>query len=116
MNKRLKYERINNSNDVISINLHNGYCIIAMSGYNNETQCYTTTLFLKDEEFTTLRMIEEDIEFAANYKTINSAILKYVSELLENGTMDNYIESYSFEEECTSRGIEIVERERLGEE
>lgn len=116
MNKRLKYERINNSNDVISIDLYNDYCIIAMSGYNKEEERYTTTLSLKDKEIGTLRVVEENIKFAATYKTINSAILKHVSELLENGTMDKYIESYAFEEECTSRGIEIVEKERYGGE
>jgi hypothetical protein len=114
MNKRLKYERVNNSNDVISIDLCNGYNVIAMSGYNKEEEKYTTTLSLKDNEFTTLRQIEDGIKFTATYKTINSAILKYVSELLENGAMDKYIKSYAFEEECTSSGIEIVEKERLG--
>lgn len=115
MNKRLKYERVNNSNDVILIDLCNGYNVIAMSGYNKEEEKYTTTLFIKDNEFTTLRQIEENIKFAATYKTINSAILKHVSDLLADGTMDKHIQSYEFEEECTSHGIEIIEKERLGD-
>lgn len=116
MNKRLKYERVNNSNDVISIDLYNGYYIIAMSGFNKETEKYTTTLFLKDNGIDTLRMVVENIEFAATYKTINSAILKYVSDALDRGTIDKYIESFVFEQECTERGIEIVEKELYGEE
>lgn len=114
MNKRLKYERINNSNDVIKINLHNGYTVIAISGHVEEE--YTTTLFLKDNEIDTWREVEDGVTFVANFKTINSAILKHVSTLMDNGTMDKYIESYVFEEECTGRGIEIVEKERLGGE
>lgn len=114
MNKRLKYERINNSNDVISIDLHNGYTVMAISGHVEEE--YTTTLFLKDNEIDTWREIEDGITFVANYKTINSAILKHVSTLMNNGKMDKYIKSYAFEEECSSRGIEIVEKERLGGE
>lgn len=116
MKKKLKYERVHNSNDVISIDLHNGYHIIAMSGYNKEEEKYTATLSLKNNEIDTLRMIEENIKFTVTYKTINSTILKYVSDLLENGIIDKYIESYAFEEECTSRGIEIVEKERLGKQ
>jgi hypothetical protein len=115
MKQKLKYERINNSNDSISIDLDNGYSVIAMSGYNKEEEKYTTTLFIKDNEFTTLRQIDDGIKFTATYKTINSAILKHVSDLLTDGTMDKYIESYAFEEECASRGIEIVEKERLGD-
>jgi len=114
MNKRLKYEKVNNSNDVITINLHNGYTVMAISGHIEEE--YTTTLFIKDNEIDTWREIEDGITFAANYKTINSAILKHVSTLMDSGKMDKYIESYAFEEECTSRGIEIVEKERLGGE
>ena len=114
MKQRLKYEKVNNSNDVIKIDLHNGYSVIATSGKTNEEE-YITTLFLKDKEFTTLRQIEEGIKFTAIYKTINSAILKYVSDLLENGKMDEYIKSYTFEEECISRGIEVIEKEKFGE-
>ena len=116
MKQKLKYERINNSNDSISIDLDNGYSVIAMSGYNKEEEKYITTLFIKDNEFTTLRQIDENIKFAATYKTINSAILKHVSDLLADGTMDKHIQSYEFEEECTSRGIEIIEKEKLGGE
>ena len=114
MKQRLKYERINNSNDVIAINLHNGYTVMAISGHVEEE--YTTTLFLKDNEIDTWREIEDGITFVANYKTINSAILKHVSTLIDGGKMDKHIQSYEFEEECTSRGIEIVEKEKYGGE
>lgn len=113
MKQRLKYERINNSNEVIAIDLYNGYTIMAISGHVEEE--YTTTLFLKDNEIDTWREIEAGITFVANYKTINSAILKHVSTLIYEGKMNKYIQSYAFEEECTSRGIEIIEKERLGD-
>lgn len=114
MKQRLKYERINNSNDVIAIDLHNGYTVMAISGHVEEE--YTTTLFLKDNEIDTWREIEDGITFVANYKTINSAILKHVSTLIDDGKMDKYIETLKFELECTERGIEIIEKERLGRE
>ena len=47
--QRLKYEKFNNSNDVISIDLHNGYTVIAITGFNAENTVYTTTLFLKEK-------------------------------------------------------------------
>ena len=114
MKQKLKYERINNSNDVIAIDLHNGYTVIAVSGHVEEE--YTTTLFLKDNEIDTWREIEDGITFVANYKTINSAILKYISDLLFNDEMNKYVERYEFEKESITRGIEIIEKERLGGE
>ena len=45
--QKLKYEKFNNSNDVITIDLHNGYTVIAITGFNIE-KVYTTTLFRVD--------------------------------------------------------------------
>ena len=49
--QKLKYEKFNNSNDVIAIDLHNGYTVIAITGFNTENRVYTTTLFLKEGFF-----------------------------------------------------------------
>jgi hypothetical protein len=88
---------------------------MAISGHVVE-EYTTTTLFLKENEIDTWREIEDGITFVANYKTINSAILKHVSTLMDDGKMDKYIETLKFEHECTERGIEIIEKERLGGE
>ena len=39
---KLKYERYNNSNNILLIDLHNGYSVISLSGYNNEKELYDT--------------------------------------------------------------------------
>lgn len=115
MEKRLKYEKINNCDNVISIDLHNDYSIIAVTGYGNEGEnSYTTTLFIKYKDIDTWRMVSEGVFFETTSKTINSAILKHVSFLLENGNIDKYIDSYSFEIDCLNRGIEIAESEMCG--
>ena len=115
--QRLKYEKFNSSNDVIAIDLHNGYTVIAVTGFNVENRVYTTTLFLKDNTVDTWKLIEnaENLEFHANQNTINSAILKKVSEFLKEGFFDYYIERYKYELKCFDRGNEIIEKERLGD-
>ena len=82
--QKLKYEKFNNSNDVITIDLHNGYTVIAVTGFDIENGVYITTLFLKDNTIDTWKIIEnaENLEFHANQNTINSAILKQVSTFL----------------------------------
>ena len=112
--QRLKYEKFNNSNDVITIDLHNGYSVIAVTWYA-ENRVYTTTLFLKGNTIDTWKLIEnaENLEFHANQNTINSAILKQVSTFLEEGFFDYYIQRYEYEANCFNVGNDLVESERL---
>ena len=113
--QRLKYEKINNSNDVITIDLHNGYTVIAVTGFDTENRLYTTTLFLKENTVDTWKLIEsaENLEFHANQNTINSAILKQVSAFLEDGFFDYYIQRYEYEMNCFDVGNDLIESECL---
>lgn len=113
--QRLKYEKFNNSNEVITIDLHNGYTVIAVTGFNTENRVYTTTLFLKENTIDTWKLIEnaENLEFHANQNTINSAILKQVSTFLEDGFFDYYIQRYEYEMNCFDVGNDLIESERL---
>ena len=115
--QRLKYEKFNNSNEVITINLHNGYSVIAVTGFDTENGVYATTLFLKDNTIDTWKLIEnaENLEFHANHNTINSAILKQVSTFLQEGFFDYYIQRYEYEMKCFDKGNSIYEKERLGD-
>lgn len=113
--QRLKYEKFNNTNDVITIDLHNGYSVIAITGFNTENRVYTTTLFLKENTIDTWKLIEkaDKLVFHANNNTINSAILKQVSTFLEEGFFDSYIQRYEYEMKCFDVGNDLAESERL---
>lgn len=113
--QRLKYEKFNNSNDVITIDLHNGYTVIAITGFNTENRVYTTTLFLKDNTVDTWKLIEnaEHLEFHANQNAINYAILKKVSAFLDEGFFNYYIQRYEYELKCFDIGNDLEESERL---
>lgn len=113
--QRLKYEKFNNSNEVITIDLHNGYTVIAVTGFDVKTKTYITTLFLKDNTIDNWKLIEnaENLEFQANQNTINSAILKKVSAFLEEGFFDYYMQRYEYEMKCFDIGNDLAESERL---
>ena len=115
--QKLKYKKFNNSKDVITIDLHNRYSVIAVTGLDVENRVYTTTLFLKENTIDTWKLVEnaENLEFHVNQNTINSAILKKVSSFLEEGFFDYYIERYEYELKCFDIGNEIAEKERLGD-
>ena len=114
--QRLKYEKFNNSNEVITIDLHNGYTVIAVTGFDVETKTYITTLFLKENTIDTWKLIEnaENLEFHANHNAINSAILKQLSTFLQERFFDYYIQIYEYEMKCFDKGNSIYEKERIG--
>ena len=109
--RNLKYKKLNNSHNILSIDLNNGYSIVAIHGFSYELNTFSVTLYLKDNQFTTLRMIgfAENLIFEDTYKTINSSISKAVCKMFEAGMFNDYIEEYRFEENLISRGIESWE-------
>lgn len=113
--EKLKYERFNNSDNVVTIDLHNGYTVIAVSGWQPKDRNYITTLFLKDNSVDTWNLIEqaESLEFQASNKTINSAILKLVSTYLAEGFFDSYIDRCEYEMKCFEKGNDLFETERM---
>ena len=111
---RLKYEKYNDSNNVITIDLHNGYTVIAVSGYSIEKELYTTTLLLKANDVDIWKLIEraECLEFDATPQTINLAVLKQVSKYLEEAFFDYYIKRYEYEMKCFDKGNDFYENKR----
>lgn len=113
--KKLKYEKYNNSNSVLMIDLHNGYTIVSLSGYDLENGKYKTSLYLKANNVDDWRLIEkaEKLEFDATPQTINMAILKTVGGYLESGFFDYYINRYEYEMKCFDKGNEFFEKGRV---
>jgi hypothetical protein len=116
MDKKLKYEKFNNSDNVITIDLHNGYSVIAVSGCISERH-FTTTLFIKDNTIDTWKLIEscEALKFEVPVNKLNSAILKEVATSYGLGEFDYYIERYEYENRCFDLGNDIFEKEMFGE-
>lgn len=111
MNKKLVYETYKGCKDIIVIDLHNGYSMVAIKGWNNEKKCYVVELRLKENSIEKWDLIEkaEAIEFNADYKTINREILKHVGTLLSEGFFEYYINRNKYELKCYNKGFEYYE-------
>ena len=116
MNKRLKYEKYRGMNNVITIDLHNGYTIIAIIG-KIENNNYDVQLMLKENTVDKWDLIEkaEHITIHSNENRIHSAILKTVDTYLQEGFFDYYINRYEYELKCFVLGNDICEKEMIGE-
>lgn len=97
--KRLSYKKMNNSNDVLVIDLLNGYSVMSISGWDNVEKNYKVTLFLRENTIENWELIEdaENLVIDADYRSIHIAILKQVGSFLDSGFFDYYIQRYNYE-------------------
>lgn len=114
LKKRLKYDKYRGIDNIITIDLHNGYTIISIIG-KDESGVYDVQLMLKENTVDKWDLIEkaEHLAFNATDKTIYSAILKTVSDYLQEGYFDYYINRYEYELKCFDIGNTLLEKERL---
>ena len=113
---KLTYQKYKGLENIITIDLHNDYTVIAITSKNEETNKYNSSLFLKENTVDDWKLIQdaENIEFDGNVRNINAAILKHVATLLHDGFFDYYINRYEYEMNCFDIGNEQMEKERLG--
>ena len=114
-NNRLEYKNYRGCKDILTIDLHNDYSVIAIKSWNSEEHKYVVQLMLKENTVDKWVLIEkaESLEFNVDYKIINKAILKHVATLLSDGFFNYYIDRYEYELKCFDRGNSIIEKERL---
>lgn len=117
MNSKLKYKNYRGCKDILTIDLHNDYTVIAIKSWNSDEHKYTVQLMLKEKTVDKWDLIEkaESLEFNVDYKIINRAILKHVATLLSDGFFDYYIKRYEYELDCFDIGNEIAEKERMSD-
>lgn len=115
--QRLTYKEYKGNKDILLIDLHNGYTVIAIKLWNSDKHKYIVELRIKENTIEKWDLIEkaEALEFDVNHKIINKAILKQVSDLLSEGFFEYYIERYEYENKCIEKGNEIYENEILDE-
>ena len=110
--EKLTYEKINNSVNAITIDLHNGYSVDAISGWNPVKKMYIVTLKLRDNANRTSYDIDEaqSLEFETDSRKINSAILKWVGTHFEEGFFDIYIRRCVYENSMFNLALDLLEK------
>ena len=106
-----RYENV--ANITISIDLHNGYDVIAMAQWDKENLQYKISLYLKNKKYNInhFDLIEEDedIIIMSDIKGIKPAITRHVVHLYENGKLDKYFDRYEYEQKCFEYGNDYYE-------
>ena len=108
-NNKLTYANYNGCKDILTINLHNDYTVIAIKSYNQESHTYTVEFHLKERHIDVWNLIQDATTvFNTDHKTINSAILKHVATLFADGFYDYFIERYEYDLKCAQIGNETL--------
>ena len=103
MSNRLTYENYNGCKDIITIDLHNDYTVIAIKSWNPEN--FRVEFHLKEKTTDMWQLIQDATTvFHADNRTINSAILKHVSTRFADGFYDYFIERYEYDLKCFDIG------------
>ena len=115
VNNKLTYENYKGCKDIITIDLHNDYILIAIKSWNPDEHKYYVEFRITENSIDKWDLIQEmeSVEFNVNYKIINKAILKYVATLLSDGLFDYYIDRYEYEIKCFDVGNDLAESERI---
>lgn len=118
MNEKLIYKRMNKSDNAITINLRNGYSVMAITGWDCENSIYNTSLFLSKNGYDCWKIIEgaENLQFHANVRTIGPAILKQVSDYLASGFFASHIKRYEFMLACVDSFYKLLDQAQEDDE
>lgn len=107
--KRLKFEKFKGIGNIITIDLHNNYTVVAIIG-RDENNNYDVELRLKENTVDKWDLMEEAEHLIFNEDNkIYSAILKTVSDYLHGGFFDYYISRYEYYLKCFDAGNDIFE-------
>ena len=107
MSNRLTYENYNGCKDIITIDLHNDYTVIAIKSWNPEN--FRVEFHLKEKTTDMWQLIQDATTvFHADNRTINSAILKHVATRFADGFYDYFIERYEYDLKCFDIGNNVL--------
>ena len=97
--------------NLISINLKNGYSIIAITKFDRNENTYRLTLYLKGDTYDVWELIEkkENAKIHVNKSTLFSDVVKIITGYYVDGVFDYYIERYDYMMKCFDKGNEFFE-------
>jgi hypothetical protein len=113
---RLTYKKYFDMENVLVIDLHNGFSVIALKSFDNQNKVYQIQLRLMENSVGKWDLISEfeNIKIRASAKAINSIILKMISEHCAGGSFEAEFDRCRYELRCFDKGNEILEKEWLG--
>jgi len=99
--------------ETISINLENGFTVIAVAKWNKEEKLYYTKFYINREDVEQQDLIVSDIKINAEIRNIRVTLARYITDKLDEGFYDYYIDRFNYGTKCFDIGNDIVETENI---
>lgn len=112
MEKVLRYEKMGTT--VISVGITDDYTVFATANWNKTTKKYAVVMELKENTTPLKDMIvdeSDNIELRADMKTINFEMAKLITQKLNDGFFNYYIDRYNHMLRCFDKGNELIKFE-----
>lgn len=108
--RKQRYTYTYAGNNVISVDLNNGYTVYAISKYDKQEECYYFTLYLTENTNDTLVLIEqkEKVKISDVYN-VKDVIFK----LNDEHFFDYYIKRYEYMLKCFEKGNDFYEEQGI---
>ena len=93
----------------VSIDLGNGFIVTAIAKWSNTEKLYYTKFYINLSEVSMLDLVEEDIQINAEMKNLRVTIAQYVTDKLDEGFYDFYMNRFNEQMEIFDIGTEIYD-------
>lgn len=104
--------RYKNLGVAISVDLQNGFEVIAMASWNKHKQLYEMKMYIDCPEIQSPDEAGGIVELQADQKYIKSVMARHITNKLAEGYFKYYIDRYEEQLEALDRGFSLLESDR----
>ena len=105
-NKMLTYTY---EGETVSVDLENGFIVTAIAKWHNEEKVYYAKFYINHKEVDLLDFVEEGIRIEAEMKNLRVTIAQYITNKLDEGFYDFYMNRFNEQMEIFDIGTEIYD-------
>lgn len=112
MKNILRYEKMGTT--MISVDITDDYSVFAIGKWDKQLKKYLVTLELKEKMTPLKDMIVDETDnllVSTDMKTINLEMAKVITEKLNDGFFNKYIDRYNHMLRCFDKGTELLDTE-----
>lgn len=100
--------------EAVSVDLENGFIITAISKWHNDEKLYYTKFYINRSDVDMLDLAISMIRMNADMKNLRVTIAQYVTDKLDEGFYDFYMNRFNEQMEIFDIGAEIYDAKKVG--
>lgn len=95
--------------EAVSVDLENGFTVTAIAKWHNEEKVYYAKFYINRNDVGMLDFVAENISFNADMKNLRVTLTQYITDKLDEGFYDFYMNRFNEQMEIFDIGTEIYD-------